>query len=177
MVDDFPDYRGPPGRPRESYGQRDAPPYPPHDRPREPSEYPPRYRSPPTTRPIFSVRIILALVLAGLILFYVGSIVCIGSINTTKYDRDDYDKANDDKYLAMLMYKIGLIILVIGGLLAHIGLFGGGVANKDIDPNVRTAMVSMGIALLIITILIILLAPSMRSAVGPMVITPYYYPI
>jgi hypothetical protein len=115
----------------------------------------------------FSVRVILVLVLIGLILFYVGGMVCLAGINNEKYDYDEYDDRQDDSLGAGNVYKAGLIILFVGALLSHIGLFAGGIANKELNPTVRVAMISMGIALLILIVILILFGPVMRATVGP----------
>jgi hypothetical protein len=117
-----------------------------------------------------SVKVIVILAIIGLILFYVGGMICLGAINTQKYeieDQSDYDKYKDDTHNAMFMYKIGLIILAIGGLLALIALVGGGITNTQIDPKVRATMIGMGIALIVLIVVIVLASPGTRMAVVP----------
>lgn len=143
----------PPGPPA-----REVPPGPPprEERPYEPAGYyPPRPMG-----PIFSVKLIAILALVGIILFYVGGIICIGAINTNLSGVDV-----DDLETAQLIYKVGLIILAVGGLIALIALVGGGLLNKEIDPQVRVGMISMGIALLVLLVIIVLASPRTSSIV------------
>ncbi len=131
-------------------------------------DQPPMY-GPPMRRPggLFSVKIIAALLLVGVILFYIDGMVCIAAQNTDQYDTDEYEDKIDDRYGAMTVYKVGLLIMSVGGLLALIALVGGAIMNKDIDTRVRAAMIAMAIALLILIVIIILISPGMRTAVGP----------
>jgi hypothetical protein len=149
---------GPSGPPPGPPPAREGPPGPP---PRDEREYgPPPYGPPRPMGPIFSVKLIAILTIIGLILFYVGGIICIGSFNTDLQERDIDDVEN-----AQVMYKVGLIILSVGGLLALIALVGGGILNTEINPQIRAAMISMGIALIVLIVVIALASPGTRSAV------------
>lgn len=104
----------------------------------------------------------MALVLVGILLFFVGmmistSIIFIEKPSYTDYsDYDAYEEALDDYYKQVKNIRgAGSITIELSGMLACIGLFGGAIDNKAIDVNVKVGFISGGISFLI-TVMIIL---------------------
>jgi hypothetical protein len=131
----------------------------------------PTYMMPPAAppqghykrRPVFSEGLILALVLVGLILFFVGMMVVSSSsflkAPTQPEDWDQleqyYEDLEDYQEKVRNMVAAGRILIETGGLIVCLGLFGGAINNDDLNIGLRVTFVSAGIAFMISVMIIL----------------------
>jgi hypothetical protein len=148
------------------------PPPPPPQEPVQQPPPPPPVVAYPGTPPVamgagMPPHLIAIIVVIGVILFFVGAIVCNASTITEIYDEpEDREEAQES---ARSMYKIGTIIADAGALVACIGIFYGALMCTRLEPALRVAMLSVGTAIIIVTLIVMLLgAPFglMASATG-----------
>lgn len=138
-----------------------------------------RYMPPePTYPPIkksFSTSTVGVILIIGVIIFFVGAILCNSAAITKSYSSSDYDTyteyqktTNEAKENARLTYKIGTIIADIGALIACIGIFAGALLCTKIELALRVALLSVGTAIIVVTLVLMLLgAPfGMMSTTG-----------
>jgi hypothetical protein len=113
---------------------------------------PPQVQPTPTpeikyvTAPFFSSQIVLAIVIVGIILIFVG--MMIGTSLIFQHDAKEDQIRNT--------YGGGRIVLEIGGLLTCIGFFGGAINNENLDVRIKVGFISAGIGF-IITVMIVLI--------------------
>lgn len=125
--------------------------YPPYQQPAPVMQPMPAYpvQQPMTVvkRPIFSGGLVLALVLVGIILFYVGMMLLTSSAFIK--EPNDYDKYEKYKEDVKDTVATGRVVLEAGGLIACIGFFGGAINNNELDIKIRVIFVSSAIAFII----------------------------
>ena len=117
------------------------------------SAYPVQQPMTVVKRPIFSGGLVLALVLVGIILFYVGMMLLTSSAFIK--EPNDYDKMEEYREDVKNTIATGRVILEAGGLIACIGFFGGAINNNELDIKIRVIFVSSAIAF-IITVMVTL---------------------
>jgi len=108
-------------------------------------------------KPVFAEGLILALVIVGLILFFVGMMVVSSSSYIKKpSEPDDYDQYEQymedlqDYYDQMKnMIAAGRVLIETGGLVVCLGLFGGAINNEELNIGLRVTFISAGIAFMI----------------------------
>jgi len=118
-----------------------------------PPEYqtPPVYQPPPTPQvkvvyaPFFSNMVVLATVVVGIIMIFLG--LMIGTSLIFQHDPSTDTVRNT--------YGGSRIVLEIGGLLTCLGFFGGAINNDNLDVKIKVAFISAGISF-IVTVLIVL---------------------
>ena len=111
-----------------------------------------------------SPQIIAIIVVIGVVLFFVGAIVCNSSaITEVSDDAEDQKEARED---ARKMYKIGTILVDVGALVACVGIFYGALAPTRLDLALRVAMLSVGTAIIIVILIVMLLGPTMGATAG-----------
>lgn len=110
----------------------------------QPQEQQPAYF--PSRQPVelFSKKMVALFIVIGLILMFVGAIVCNASKITDKDDAADQDKIYDAK----AVYKAGTIVYNVGMLLLIITLLGAALLGKEFTEYMRLGMfVAVGLIL------------------------------
>ena len=128
------------------YSQQPQPQYQPEYQPQvsaqQPAYIPPR--QPIDIGGIFSKKIVALFIVIGLILMFVGAIVCNASKITDKDDIGDLDKQCG----ALATYKAGTIIYNVGMLLLIIILLGAALLGKEFTEYMRIGMfIAVGLIL------------------------------
>lgn len=104
----------------------------------------PAYYPPKQSVDIFSKKMVALFIVIGLILMFVGAIVCNASKITDKDDAQDVDKV----YGALGTYKAGTIVYNVGMLLLAIILLGAAMIGKEFTDYTRFGMlVAVGLIL------------------------------
>lgn len=96
----------------------------------------PAYYPPGQPVDIFSKKMIALFIVIGLILMFVGAIICNASRITDKDDAADADKV----YGALGVYKAGTIVYNVGILLVAIILLGAVLLGKEFTEYMRIGM-------------------------------------
>ncbi len=103
------------------------------------------------------------LVLVGLVLFFVGLMI----LSSTAFIKPPEDTSSDayDGYRDTMrnMGGSGRVVIELGGLLASVGLFGGGILAENIKDGVRVGMVSAGVAFIVSTLVVLGLFSSLST--------------
>lgn len=132
---------------------RYQPEYQPQVQARQPAYYPPR--QPIGIGGFFSKKIVTIFILIGVLLFFIGAILCNGAaITKVNSDTGDIEGARS-------LYKAGTIVLDIGALITILALFGGGIASDEIDIKLKISMLSVATAILIVTLIMVLMGAPM----------------
>ncbi len=134
-------------RDSESWGRDDGYRRDKYDRP------PQRRAEPMDLGEIFTFDMISKMVVAGIVLFFIGAIIASASVNT------DFGASTSKREDAMNMFKAGIIIMEIGMLSAATALLAGGLLNKEFDQGIREKMIWVSAILMIGTILLVLFGP------------------
>jgi hypothetical protein len=121
-------------------------------------------------KPELTSTAIAAIVIIGVIIFFIGAILCNASVITESgtygypygYGEDWKSKVET----ARLIYKIGTIIATTGALIACVGIFIGALGTTKLDLALRIAMLSVGTAIIIVTLVIMLLGGVMSKTAG-----------
>ncbi|MDI6708774.1 MAG: hypothetical protein QME47_06805 [Candidatus Thermoplasmatota archaeon] len=108
---------------------------------------------------------IAAIVVIGVVIFFVGAILCNASVITEEKSTYGYGTEYEAKMKewkvktenARLIYKIGTIFASVGALVACVGIFTGALGSTKLDLALRIAMLSVGTAIIIVTLVIMLL--------------------
>ena len=104
----------------------------------------PMYSPPRQPVDLFSKKMVALFIVIGLILMFVGAIVCNASKITDKDDAADLDK----QYDALGIYKAGTIIYNVGMVLLVIILLGAAILGKEFTDYTRLGMfVAVGLIL------------------------------
>jgi hypothetical protein len=82
------------------------------------------------------------------------------------YGGEDYGEWKEKREDARLGYKIGTIIATAGALVACVGIFWGALGSARLDIALRIAMLSVGTAIIIVTLIIMLLGGMVGKTVG-----------
>lgn len=129
------------------------PEYQPQVQAQQPVYRPPR--QPIDIGGFFSKKIVTIFILIGVLLFFIGAILCNGAAVT---------KANPnigETEGAMSLYKAGTIVLDIGALITTLALFGGAMVSNEIDVKLKVAMLSVATAILIVMLIMALMGAPM----------------
>ncbi|MEW6070734.1 MAG: hypothetical protein AB1485_08970 [Candidatus Thermoplasmatota archaeon] len=113
---------------------------------------------PPRERGLTSAGI-AAIVIIGVVIFFIGAILCNASVitETARYTYPYEEEWQKKVENSRLIYKIGTIIATTGALVACVGIFTGALASTKLDLALRIAMLSVGTAIIIVTLIIMLL--------------------
>jgi len=144
---------------------------------------PPRSVYPPVKKG-FSTSAVGVILIVGVVIFFVGAILCNSAVITDQPERPeypkyadyethgdyqnatkDYEKKMEDynteikgmKENARFTYKIGTIIADIGALIACVGIFAGALLCTKIELALRVALLSVGTAIIVVTLVLMLL--------------------
>ena len=105
------------------------------------------------------------IVLVGLVLFFVGLMI----LSSTAFVKPPTGSSSSDSqaYQDTIrnMGGAGRVVIELGGLLASIGLFGGGILGENINNGVRVGMVSAGVAFIVSTLVVLGLFSSLSTLV------------
>ena len=132
--------------------------------------YSPSY---PPSKKEFSTGAIGVILIIGVVIFFVGAILCNSAVITKSYSSSDY--ASYDEYQsatkearenARLTYKIGTIVADIGALIACVGIFAGALLCTKIELALRIALLSVGTAIIVVTLVLMLLGAPFGMVVG-----------
>lgn len=128
--------------------------------------YPPRKKE-------FSTGVIGVILIIGVVIFFVGAILCNSAVITKSYSSSDYDSygeyqnaTKEAKENARLTYKIGTIVADIGALIACVGIFAGALLCTKIELALRIALLSVGTAIIVVTLVLMLLGAPFGMVVG-----------
>lgn len=112
----------------------------------------------------FSTSAVGVILIVGVVIFFVGAILCNSAVITKSYSSSDYDSydeyekaTKDARENARLTYKIGTIIADIGALIACVGIFAGALLCTKIELALRIALLSVGTTIIIVTLILMLL--------------------
>lgn len=156
-----------------------------------------RYAPPkPTYPPVkkgFSTTAVGVILIIGVIIFFVGAILCNSAVITSQPERPEYPSYSDypnysdytnatkeygekmkdyeaatkeSKENARLTYKIGTIIADIGALIACVGIFAGALLCTKIELALRVALLSVGTTIIVVTLILMLLGAPFGMVVG-----------
>ena len=129
------------------------PEYQPRVSAQQPVYFPPR--QPIDIGGFFSKKIVTIFILVGVLLFFIGAILCNGAaVTEINPDARDIEGARS-------FYKAGTIVLEIGALVTTLALLGGGIASDEIDIKLKISMLSVGTAILIVTLIMVLMGAPM----------------
>ncbi|MBS3817004.1 MAG: hypothetical protein KGY76_05520 [Candidatus Thermoplasmatota archaeon] len=121
----------------------------------------------------FSTKKILTLLLIGMLIVCAGGIISVVSIRSDappeepaddagsdawdSYE-DDYNEWERKRYSAKNLFKIGLLLVVIGMVLNSIALILGGL-KSDLDKGIRQVMIGASVTVMIAILVLILVSP------------------
>ena len=118
----------------------------------------------PPTKKSFSTSMVGVILIIGVVIFFVGAILCNSAVITKSYSSSDYDSydeyekaTKESRENARLIYKIGTIIADIGALIACVGIFAGALLCTKIELALRVALLSVGTAIIVVTLILMLL--------------------
>ena len=111
----------------------------------------------PPVKKGFSTSAVGVILIVGVVIFFVGAILCNSAVITKSYSYSDYDSYKEAKENARLTYKIGTIIADIGALIACVGIFAGALLCTKIELALRVALLSVGTAIIVVTLVLMLL--------------------
>jgi len=141
----------------------------------------------------FSTGAVGVILIIGVVIFFVGAILCNSAVITSQPERpeypnysdyenySDYQNATKDyeeaikdyeketretKENARLTYKIGTIVADIGALIACVGIFAGALLCTKIELALRIALLSVGTAIIVVTLVLMLLGAPFGMVVG-----------
>jgi TRAP-type uncharacterized transport system fused permease subunit len=127
----------------------------------------------PPTKKGFSTSAVGVILIVGVVIFFVGAILCNSAVITKSYSSSDYDSYEDyqkatkeTRENARLTYKIGTIIADIGALIACVGIFAGALLCTKIELALRIALLSVGTAIIVVTLILMLLGAPFGMWVG-----------
>lgn len=131
-----------------------------------PYEQQPQYQPmPPQYKPMpqrveyqstgISLNMIAGIVVIGIVIFFVGAIICNASIPTET--PTDYEAQKTQKKDTRNMYKAGTILADIGALIASIGIFYGALTCKQLENTLKVAMLSVGTTIIVVVLVLMLL--------------------
>ena len=140
--------------------------------PEQPPMYQQPYAPPPYSPPppaahggIMGSKMVGMIVLAGLVLFFVGLMI----LSSTAFVKPPKDTSSSDyegyRDTMRNMGGAGRVVIELGGLLASIGLFGGGILGENIKDGVRVGMVSAGVAFIVSTLVVLGLFSSLSTMI------------
>lgn len=99
------------------------------------------------------------IVVIGIVIFFVGAIICNASIPTET--PSSYEAQKTQKRDMRNMYKAGTILADIGALIASIGIFYGALTCRELENTLKVAMLSVGTTIIVVVLILMLLgAPS-----------------
>jgi len=127
----------------------------------------------PPVKKGFSTSAVGVILIVGVVIFFVGAILCNSAVITKSYSYSDYDSyegygnaTKEAKENARLTYKIGTIIADIGALIACVGIFAGALLCTKIELALRVALLSVGTAIIVVTLVLMLLGAPFGMVVG-----------
>lgn len=121
---------------------------------------PPSYPYIARKEPGISTTAIAVIVIVGILIFFIGAIICNASVTTGS------NPSTGERENARLVYKVGTILVDTGALVACIGIFSGALASKDMDIALRIAMLSVGTAIIIVVLVVMLFGGTMSKVAG-----------
>jgi len=104
------------------------------------------------------------IVLVGLVLFFVGLMI----LSSTAFVKPPTGSSSDSEGYQDTMRNMGgagRVVIELGGLMASIGLFGGGILGENINNGVRVGMVSAGVAFIVSTLVVLGLFSSLSTMI------------
>lgn len=119
--------------------------------------------SPPRKRG-FSTSMVGVILIIGVVIFFVGAILCNSAVITKSYSYSNYDEYKEARENARLTYKIGTIVADIGALIACVGIFAGALLCTKIELALRIALLSVGTTIIVVTLILMLLGAPFGSA-------------
>lgn len=107
-----------------------------------------------------STTAVAVIVIVGVLIFFIGAIICNASVTTGS------NPSTGERESARLVYKVGTILVDTGALVACLGIFSGALASKDMDIALRIAMLSVGTAIIIVVLVVMLFGGTMSKVAG-----------
>ena len=104
------------------------------------------------------------MVVIGIILMFVGAIICVQAKVTSKVSAD-IDVINDKKETAFKNYQAGATLMCVGNMLVCMFLLGASVVNNDIPAQVRASFLVFCGMLVVMTTIVVL------TYIGPLLET------
>ena len=117
---------------------------------------------------MFGTKLVTVMVFVGVILLFIGALLCINAKVVVDTDFDDVKGATEDSFA---MYKTGAMIMVVGNMLITMFLLGAAVINTDIAVNVRVGFMVFSAIMIFVTVTLVMgyITPLLQT--GPTIIS------
>jgi len=124
----------------------------------------------PMLESMFGPKAVTVMVMLGVILLFVGALICVQSKVTEKVDADN---VQDKAVTSMTMYKFGVTFMVLGMMLMVLFMLGASTTGTDVHNHVRVGYLVFCAIMIFVTMFLALfyITPLMETIPGNPLIT------
>ena len=116
---------------------------------------------------MFSGKMVAIVSLIGILLLFLGGIICITAKNTEKTDPSD---VTDRNVTSQTQYKWGAVVMVLGAMLMLMFMVGAAAMSPDIPPNVRVGLLVFSAIVIFTIVFLVISFISPLSETGPTIV-------